>query len=92
MREFFRGWRRKAGLATLAMALLVAVAWGRSWSHQDLFWFQTNEASYFGYSTDAAIVVWWNSDRRFSSSCGWMWHVLAFNFTRIHSLGWLPAL
>ena len=30
MREFFRGWRRKAGLATLGMALLLMAAWMRS--------------------------------------------------------------
>ena len=30
MGEFFRGWRRKAGLVTLAMACLLTVAWMRS--------------------------------------------------------------
>ncbi len=30
MGEFFKGWRRKAGLVTLAMALLLTVAWMRS--------------------------------------------------------------
>jgi hypothetical protein len=30
VREFFRGWRRTAGLATLAMALLLTVGWMRS--------------------------------------------------------------
>jgi hypothetical protein len=30
MREFFQGWRRKAGLVTLAMALLALMLWFRS--------------------------------------------------------------
>lgn len=30
MGEFFNGWRRKAGLVTLAMSLLLAAAWMRS--------------------------------------------------------------
>ncbi len=30
MREFFQGWRRKTGLALLAMALLLTAAWMRS--------------------------------------------------------------
>ena len=30
MGEFFKGWRRKAGLVTLAMALVLMVAWMRS--------------------------------------------------------------
>jgi hypothetical protein len=30
MREFFRGWRRKAGLVTLVMACAVMAMWARS--------------------------------------------------------------
>ena len=33
MREFFQGWRRKAGLATLAIALALTVGWVNSYSH-----------------------------------------------------------
>ena len=35
MREFFRGWRRKTGLATLAMACVLTVLWMRSHLVQD---------------------------------------------------------
>jgi hypothetical protein len=35
MREFFRGWRRKAGLVMLAMALVLFVAWMRSFANQE---------------------------------------------------------
>ncbi len=36
MGEFFRGWRRKAGLVTLAMALLLMAGWLRSYVIQDV--------------------------------------------------------
>ena len=35
MREFFQGWRRKAGLVTLAMACLLTVGWMRSRVYSD---------------------------------------------------------
>ena len=35
MREFFRGWRRKAGCVALVMALAVASAWARSYGTLD---------------------------------------------------------
>lgn len=35
MREFFRGWKRKAGCLTLVLVLLFLVGWVRSWSHFD---------------------------------------------------------
>ena len=35
MREFFQGWRRKAGLVTLAMACVLATVWMRSQSKAD---------------------------------------------------------
>jgi hypothetical protein len=72
MGEFFNGWRRKVGCVTLVMTMLLTAAWVRSCWHQDLLWIQTNEASYFAYSTDAAIVPWWHSDRRFANRCGWV--------------------
>src|SRR3954462_3489874 len=35
MREFFRGWRRKLGVATLVMACVFAAGWVRSLFHRD---------------------------------------------------------
>ncbi|MDB5345252.1 MAG: hypothetical protein JWP89_3629 [Schlesneria sp.] len=35
MREFFRGWRRKVGVVTLAMACALAILWGRSLIYGD---------------------------------------------------------
>ena len=40
MGEFFKGWRRKAGLGTLAMACVLAVGWMRSYTvAEDAAWF-----------------------------------------------------
>jgi hypothetical protein len=36
MREFFRGWRRKAGCVMLAMACLLTAAWIRSFALHDV--------------------------------------------------------
>ena len=37
MGEFFKGWRRKAGLVTLAMACVLMVGWMRSTYIKDVF-------------------------------------------------------
>ncbi len=37
MREFFHGWQRKAGVATLVMACLVTSVWLRSLTYEDTF-------------------------------------------------------
>lgn len=36
MGEFFKGWRRKAGLVTLVMACVLMVGWMRSYASRDL--------------------------------------------------------
>ena len=36
MGEFFTGWRRKAGLVTLAMAVVLSVGWTRSIKERDV--------------------------------------------------------
>jgi hypothetical protein len=36
MREFFRGWKRKSGVATLVMACVLTVGWIRSYSNLDM--------------------------------------------------------
>lgn len=40
MGEFFKGWRRKAGLVTLAVALVLMVAWNRSYAIVDQVWIE----------------------------------------------------
>ena len=57
MREFFQGWRRKAGLATLAMACLLTVAWMRSFVIGD----RLQVASHFLISAGGGVE--WQFDR-----------------------------
>lgn len=45
MREFFRGWRRKAGCVTLVMACVVAGMWMRSQERFDLLTIPTGSSS-----------------------------------------------
>ena len=72
MGEFFNGWRRKVGLVTLVIACLLATGWVRSCRYYDLIWIQDQNASYFVYSMDGTVSVWWLSGRRFVSSFGWV--------------------
>jgi hypothetical protein len=61
--EFFKGWRRKLGLVTLAIACLAAVGWTRSYVvadtiSVDLFWQQ-----YVMISVDGSFAWdWYPSD------------------------------
>ena len=43
MGEFFKGWRRKAGVVTLAMALLPAIGWMRSYIVEDRLAFTSGD-------------------------------------------------
>ncbi len=43
MGEFFKGWRRKAGLVTLAMACVLMIGWMRSLAVTDVFSIWINE-------------------------------------------------
>ncbi|WP_010587526.1 hypothetical protein [Schlesneria paludicola] len=44
MREFFRGWKRKAGIATLALACVATIGWVRSFYFTDMIMFPTSHA------------------------------------------------
>src|SRR5688572_23003842 len=68
--EFLKGWRRKAGCVTLAMALLLAAAWMRSYQYYDLLWLDTTFARGMVYSSTGGVSVWWHQERRFSVPYG----------------------
>jgi len=53
MREFFRGWRRKAGVVTLLMALAMMASWWRSYRLYEEI----------GYDVDGTAMVWFNHRR-----------------------------
>lgn len=58
MKEFFRGWRRKAGVVTLLMACVITTLWMRSLSHaDDLFIPFGNEATLQLISQKSTLTV-----------------------------------
>ena len=59
MGEFFKGWRRKAGLVTLAMALLLTVAWMRSRFTYDAIAFDIGSQQQLIISIEDSIT-WWS--------------------------------
>jgi hypothetical protein len=59
MREFFKGWRRKAGCVTLVMALALGGLWVRSFSDYDFFLFPVLGRQNL-CSTSAGRVTWWS--------------------------------
>lgn len=75
MREFFQSWRRKAGLVTLMMALLVIGMWMRSLVLDDLIQIRYGTRSNVFASTNPKLVwaasevgeggfrYWWSSNR-----------------------------
>ncbi len=77
MREFFRGWRRKVGCVTLAMACLLGVFWGRSHLIADKIevpgWHSGSECkSYAGY-----ISLTWRSPSEQFEKIRWTSEVLS---------------
>ena len=60
MKEFFEGWRRKAGLVTLVMACVVCSFWVRSakWE-DDLTVRATTDQTIAIRTYDIGIGVWW---------------------------------
>lgn len=64
MGDFFKGWKRKAGLVTLAMALLVFAPWMRSARIADEF-FLPGEGCIYSLRSGSGQLFWmknWNTD------------------------------
>ena len=55
--EFFKGWRRKAGLVTLAMACVLAVAWMRSYVIEDRIVLSTTPGASGQHAPGAANMI-----------------------------------
>ena len=64
MGEFFKGWRRKAGLVTLAMACLLTIAWMRSYVRVNLLILDDKDTTYQSLSTMFGGIQWtrWTSE------------------------------
>lgn len=57
MREFFKGWKRKLGCATLIMACVFAVGWMRSYTTTDLFGTRPGKSFLCLVSIDRSILL-----------------------------------
>ena len=55
MGEFFKGWRRKAGLATLVMTLLLTVAWMRSAILMDVIIIERGKETHLAQSLEGEL-------------------------------------
>lgn len=58
MRDFFKGWRRKAGVATLALACVFTVWWVRSLSVQDNIWIRLGDLNTTMFSSVGGHFAW----------------------------------
>jgi len=73
MGEFFRGWRRKVGVVTLAMALVFMVGWVRGHYIDDIFCGGSgNGRSYYEFIFSREGVTWyWNASDDMDGGFGW---------------------
>ena len=62
MREFFKGWRRKAGVVTLVVACAAATGWVRSLRTMDELTIPGNRATHYLNSTDGTVGWWMRND------------------------------
>jgi hypothetical protein len=61
MREFFRGWRRKVGCVTLAMACVFAAGWVRCHYASDVIEFTVAETLH-SFMSGKSGIVWYSQD------------------------------
>jgi hypothetical protein len=58
MKAFFHGWRRKAGVVTLVMALALLLGWMRSHRVEDVISFRSGEKSQDAILVSEHRVIW----------------------------------
>lgn len=58
MAEFFRGWRRKVGVMTLMIALVILGAWCRSFGKIDRFTFQSHNYDHNRLVSFKGSIAW----------------------------------
>ena len=56
--DFFKGWRRKAGLVTLTMACLLAVGWMRSILYWDMIYFSQLPGTGHDLVSERGLLGW----------------------------------
>jgi hypothetical protein len=92
MREFFHGWRRRAGCATLVMALIVGVTWGRSYFYEDHVWIAFSRQRAFAIHTAVDHIAfsgeWQEENGRLSETVAGALMV-EFRFDPTKSFNWV---
>ena len=86
MGELFKGWRRKAGLVMLALAMLLMVGWMRSAVIQDLL-----RISHVDFESFNGCISWLRLDQgTFRHLVGWRSHPrdVAFSLREFDSSCW----
>jgi hypothetical protein len=72
MHPFFLGWRRKAGVVTLVMALASMAAWIKSGTAGDVVHISTRRHYHMFFSA-AGRLYWWSMTNE-SGVCRVLWH------------------
>ena len=92
MGEFFKGWRRKIGLVTLALAMVLMCGWFRSYSASDWLSIHTGEFTIQSLASMDCSLVWGGIDGRESKFVPniHMWHTgeaISIDDDRLHKDG-----
>ena len=75
MREFFRGWKRKAGIVTLALTCLITVGWMRSVVVADFLFYPLNKTTLLEVTSNSqSLCCKIKPNARFNLS----WDILAW--------------
>ena len=69
MREFFQGWRRKVGVATLLLACLLMFVWLRSYRNRDTLQFYAGHQHVYLLVSDRSWLYWQSPQQKLS----WTW-------------------
>ena len=70
MRVFFRGWKRKAGIATLALTCLITVGWMRSIVVADILVYPLNKTTLLEVTSNSQSM-WWKIQPKAGSDLSW---------------------
>jgi hypothetical protein len=75
MNDFFQGWRRKTGFATLVLAVLISAAWGLSSQVSVTIDQDLGDWQYHAHSRDGEFGVWWYRPNEWvrRRSVQWFW-------------------
>lgn len=78
MKEFFHGWRRKMGVATLVMALSLTGLWVRSQCMIDDLWYLPEGAPCHSLTLSPFGIRWVRSDARLINAPHYHWEAAAY--------------